>query len=346
MEEVEIADPGVGEIVVRLAGVGMCHTDFLPRTGVVAPPVVAGHEGAGVVVAVGPGVADLAVDDHVVLSFDHCGHCRNCLDAQPAYCAEFWPRNMSGFRPGRVTNIQDGAGKPIQGRWFGQSSFADLCVARAANAIKVDRALPLELLGPLSCGVLTGAGAVFSSLAVAPGSSFVVFGTGAVGLSAVMAARVAGATTIVAVDRNPDRLVAASEFGATHHFLSTGDDLLRSLQAVAPTGFDSTLDTTGTPEMMTAAIDVLRMRGVFAGVGAQLQALELRPDQLARGRTIKGVLVGDSNPKSAIPRLIDLWRAGLFPFDRLIQTFPLEAINDAERAMKSGAVIKPVLIPR
>ncbi|WP_067824623.1 NAD(P)-dependent alcohol dehydrogenase [Nocardia inohanensis] len=345
IEEVELDAPGPGQIVVRIAGVGMCHSDFLPRTPMAKPPIITGHEGAGVVVELGAGVTELAVGDHVVLSFDSCGACRNCLDAQPAYCESFWPRNMSGFRPGRATNVRDAQGDPVKGNWFGQSSFAEFSVVAARNAIKVDPALPLELLGPLSCGVLTGAGSVFTSLGVEAGASIAVFGTGTVGLSAIMAARVAGAAVIVAVDLNQERLRLAEKLGATHTFLASTENLAEAVKALVPGGLDYSLDTTGVPEVVSTAIDVLRLRGVCGCVGVQLKPLVVRPDQLAFGRTIKGILEGDSVPKLLIPRLIELWRQGRFPFDELVQTFPLDRIDEAERAMKSGAVVKPVLIP-
>ncbi|PXX58441.1 aryl-alcohol dehydrogenase [Nocardia tenerifensis] len=345
IEDVELDAPGYGQVLVRVAGTGMCHSDFLPRTPMCKPPIITGHEGAGEVIALGPGVTGLAVGDHVVLSFDFCGTCRNCLDAQPAYCESFWPRNMSGYRPGRPTTVRDAAGEPVMGKWFGQSSFAELSVVPARNAIKVDPALPLELLGPLSCGILTGAGSVFTSLGVGAGDSLAVFGTGTVGLSAVMAAKVAGATTIVAVDRNPDRLRLAEKLGATHTFSADTDKLAEAVKALVPGGLDFSLDTTGVPEVVSTAIDVLRLRGVCGCVGVQLKPLVVRPDQLAFGRTVKGILEGDSVPKLLIPKLIELWRQDRFPFHELIELFPLARIDAAEQAMKSGAVIKPVLVP-
>jgi aryl-alcohol dehydrogenase len=243
---------------------------------------------------------------------------------------------LSGFRLDRPTTILDTEGNPVKGNWFGQSSFAEHSVISARNVIKVDPALPLELLGPLSCGVLTGAGAVFHSLAVEPGSSIAVFGTGTVGLAAVMAAHVAGAATVVAVDRNAERLKLAEEFGATVTF-TTIDGL--------PTGLDYALDTTGAIPVLSAALDTLRTRGVLGCVGVQLKPFEIRPDQLARGRTIKGILEGDAVPKLLIPRIIDLWQLGRFPFDKLVTKYAFDDINSAEIDMKAGTVIKPVLVP-
>lgn len=343
LEEVVLDGPGHGEVVVRIVGVGLCHTDLLPRTPVVKPPVIAGHEASGVVEVVGEGVDGLRVGDHVVLSFDSCGECVNCLAAQPAYCESFWPRNLSGKRADRTTNARDSDGNPVKGRWFGQSSFATHSVVAARNTIKVDPALPLELLGPLACGVLTGAGSVFNSLAVEPGSAIAVFGAGTVGLCAVMAARVAGAATIVAVDVNPRRLRLAEELGATHVF--DGTATAADFRALTDGGFEYTLDTTGVPSVISTAIDVLRLRGVCGLLGVQRKDLAIRPDQLALGRTVKGILEGDAVPRLLIPKLTALWRQGRFPFDRLVTTFPLEKINEAEAAMCGGTVVKPVLLP-
>jgi aryl-alcohol dehydrogenase len=345
IEDVTLDGPSPPEVVVRIAGVGICHTDFLPRTPVVRPPVIPGHEASGVVEAVGAAVADVAVGDHVVLSFRSCGSCRNCTDALPAYCDFFWPLNMSGFREGRTTNAADSEGRPVQARWFGQSSFADRCVVDARQLVKVDASLPLELLGPLSCGVLTGAGSVFESLRVGPGDSIAIFGAGTVGLSAVMAARVADATTIVAVDLKQERLDLATELGATHTFLATTPDLTAQIHALVPGGLDFSLDNTGVPSVIATAVDVLRLRGTVGMLGVALEPIPFTPQQFAMGRTVKGILMGDAVPQLLIPRLVELWQQGRFPFDRLITTFALDDINEAEKAMHAGDVIKPVLLP-
>ena len=193
---------------MRIVGAGMCHTDVLPRAPgfVAAPPIVTGHEGAGVVEAVGDAVTALAVGDHVVLSFDSCGECANCRTGQPAYCDSFLARNLLGRELDGSETAHDAAGEPVAARWFGQSSFATHAIATERNAVKVDPALPLELLGPLGCGIQTGAGSILRALDVQPGSSVAVFGAGAVGLAAVMAAAVAGAATIIAVDLQQHRL--------------------------------------------------------------------------------------------------------------------------------------------
>jgi aryl-alcohol dehydrogenase len=252
---------------------------------------------------------------------------------------------MSGFREGRPTTIRDQAGEPVQGRWFGQSSFAEVSVVAERNVVKVDPELPLELLGPLTCGVLTGAGSVFNSLDVQPGASIVVFGVGNVGLSAVMAAKVAGATTIVAVDMQPARLELAKELGATHVFSADTEGLAHQIRAIVPAGLDHSLDTTGNQDAITAAMDVLRVAGSAGFLGVRAEPITFKPEHFALGRTVKGILIGDAVPRLLVPRLIELWKQGRFPFDRLITTFPLEQIDLAEKAMHSGQVIKPVLLP-
>nr|MDT0663936.1 alcohol dehydrogenase catalytic domain-containing protein [Micromonospora sp. DSM 115978] len=183
LEEIELDPPGPGEVLVRVVGAGMCHTDVVPRLAgsFSPPPIITGHEGSGVVEAVGEGVQHVSVGDHVVLSFDSCGDCVNCRRGVPPYCDTFLVRNMLGRRLDGSTGVRDAAGGEISSRWFGQSSFASHCLANERNVVVVDRDLPLELLGPLGCGILTGAGSVFVDLNVKAGMSLVVFGAGAVG---------------------------------------------------------------------------------------------------------------------------------------------------------------------
>lgn len=345
IEQLTLDGPGPGEVAIEVAGVGLCHTDLVPRVAPIALPIVCGHEGSGIVTAVGDGVTDLAVGDHVVGSFDWCGTCRSCVAGRPAYCTTFFLRNMSGRRADGSTNAKDADGKDVSARWFAQSSFADAAVVPARNLVKVADDLPLELLGPLGCGFQTGAGAVLNSLAVQPGSSIVVFGVGAVGLAAILAAKHAGAETIVAVDLKLERLALATKYGATHAVDGAAEDLGKQLRK-ATRGADYTFDTTGVPRVIGAAIDALNPLGVCGLVGAQQSDLRIDPMQLAVGRTVKGIVEGDSVPRQFIPQLIALWREGKFPFDELITTFPLAAIAEAERAMHIGAVVKPVLLPR
>src|SRR6266487_4427052 len=200
VEQVELPDPGPRQVLVEVRGVGFCHTDLLPRTPgfMASPPIIVGHEAAGVVRAVGPGITGVEPDSHVLLTFDSYGACSSCAGGHPAYCSTFFARNLSGTGI-EGSPVRDAHGEAVAARWFGQSSFAGYALATARNVVAVDRRLPLHLLGPLSCSVQTGAGSILNSLHVRAGASVVVIGAGSVGLAAIMAARVAGAATITAV---------------------------------------------------------------------------------------------------------------------------------------------------
>ena len=345
IENVELRALRGNEVLVRIVGVGMCHTDVLPRTPgfPAAPPLIPGHEGAGVIEQVGPEVTALAVGDHVVLSFDSCGACANCLADQPAYCDQFMLRNLFGRELDGTATATDADGQPVGGRWFGQSSFASHAIATERNAVKVDPSLPLELLGPLGCGIQTGAGSILCAMDVQPGSGVAVFGAGAVGLAAAMAAKVAGASTIIAVDLQQHRLDLATELGATH-VIDGSTDAGAQIMAITGGGVQYAFDTTGVPAVMLGAIRATRMTGTIGFVGVQTGPLELTSFDYI-GKTIINILEGSADPQTFIPRMISLWQDGRFPFDRLIEKFPLEQINEAERSSLAGGVIKPVLIP-
>jgi aryl-alcohol dehydrogenase len=217
-------------------------------------------------------------------------------------------------------------------------------LAHERNVVKVDKELPLELLGPLGCGFQTGAGSILVAMAVQPGTSVAVFGTGAVGLAAVMAAKIAGCTTIIGVDLNDGRLAVAAEVGATHTFNGADPDLVERLLALTGDGLQYAFDTTGVPAVILTALSALRQTGVCALVGVQTAPLTIENNLLAAGRTVMGILEGDAVPQVFIPQLITLWRQGGFPFDKLVQTFPFDQIDRAEQASLSGDVVKPVLL--
>ncbi|NDV10364.1 NAD(P)-dependent alcohol dehydrogenase [Rhodococcus sp. IEGM 248] len=347
IETVELADPTGGQLRVRIAGVGFCHTDVLPRdpSFLARPPIVVGHEGAGVVEEVGAGVTGIEVGDHVLLSFDSCGLCENCAGGHPAYCFAFFARNLAGRGPDGPGPLTDLSGNAISSRWFGQSSLATHAVVSARNVVVVDKDLPLHLLGPLGCGIQTGAGSALIALKVGTGDTFAVFGAGAVGLSAVMAARVVGASRIIAVDLHANRLDLALELGATDVIEGSADDIARQIRKLTGGGVHAALDTTGAPQVIASAIDSLRPTGTVGLVGAATRELVLAPAALAAGKNIMGILEGDAVPQLLLPRLIELWRQDRFPFDRLIRTYPLSEITAAEADAASGATIKPVLLP-
>ncbi|MFE3551922.1 NAD(P)-dependent alcohol dehydrogenase [Streptomyces kronopolitis] len=346
IEEVALhAGPADGEILVEIAGCGMCRTDLAVRrsAGRSPLPAVLGHEGAGIVAQTGGPDTGLSVGDHVVLSFDSCGHCRNCLGAAPAYCDSFASLNLFGGREENAARFTDAAGGALAPRWFGQSSFAEYAMVPARNAVRVDPSLPVELLGPLGCGFLTGAGAVLNSFGVGPGDTLAVFGAGAVGLAAVLAADAAGAVT-VAVDRHPERLALAERFHAMPLHADSAD-LPARIRQLTDGGAQFALDTTGSARLINDALQALRPTGHLGLVARLHTTLPLEPGALDRGRKISHLCEGDAVPGLLIPRLTGLWQAGRFPFDQLIRTYPLAEINEAERDCDAGRVIKPVLIP-
>jgi aryl-alcohol dehydrogenase len=348
LEEVQVSEPGEGEILVRMRGVGICHTDISAAHGVIPIPLpaVLGHEGSGIVERVGPGVEGLAVGDHVALSFDHCGECPHCSGGHPAYCELFGPLNYFGTRmDGSVTMHQ--GDEEVHGNWFGQSSFATYAIASAHNAVKVPDDLPLEILGPLGCGLQTGAASVLNVLEPKAGEGIIVFGMGAVGLGAVMAAKAAECDPIIAVDLNPGRLTLATELGATHTINpAETDDLLWRVQEIAAPGVHHAFDAVGIGSVVRQALESLRAPGHCVTAGFQGLENEITVDQghLLLGRRLSGVVEGDADPHKFIPQLIALYREGKFPFDRLVKTFPLSEINEAIRLSESGEVVKPVVV--
>lgn len=345
IEEVTLGALAADELLVRIVGVGMCHTDMLLRNPAMAAalaPAILGHEGSGVVEAVGAAVTRAKVGDHVLISFDSCGGCTSCLQGSPAYCVEFMARNVTARRADGTSNATTATGEAVANRWFGQSSFAEYSVATERNIVVVDKDLPLEMLGPLGCGLQTGAGSVLNEMRLAPGQSIAVFGAGAVGLAAVMAAKLSGAADIVVVDLHPSRLELALELGATRVVLGSSDDIRSQIIGGGP-GMHFTFETTAVTAVMTTAIEVLAMRGKAVLVGAGGGEFTVAPSLLA-GRTVTYALEGSAIPQLFLPQLISYWQRGLFPFEKLVRTYSLDEINQAEADSLSGVTIKPVFV--
>ncbi|MCA1728320.1 MAG: NAD(P)-dependent alcohol dehydrogenase [Actinobacteria bacterium] len=346
IDELELAGPRAGEVLVRVVGTGVCHTDLIVRDQwyPVPLPAVLGHEGAGIVEEVGEGVTKVSPGDHVVLSYLSCGKCVPCKKGKPPYCLDLFAQNFGGARPDG-TNALSKNGQEIHGHFFSQSSFATYALATERNLVKVRDDVPLELLGPLGCGIQTGAGGVLNSLHPEAGTSIAVFGTGAVGMAAIMAAKVAGCTTIIGVDIKPNRLELAKEFGATHVINGTETNTVEEIQDITGVGADFTIETTASPQVFRQAVDSLTLLGVCGLVGAAALGTEATFDMngILFGRTIRGIVEGDSIPDIFIPRLIDLYVQDRFPFDRLIEFYDLEDINKAAEDSENGEVFKPVL---
>jgi len=346
IEDAELGEPRADEVRVRIVAAGVCHTDLRAHKGLAwntPRPIVLGHEGAGIVESVGSGVMHLKRGDRVVLSGSSCGVCPSCRDNLPSYCREVIPRSFGGQRMDGSSALSQ-QGRPLHGHFFGQSSFATHAIADARGAVKIDDDIPFDIAAPLGCGVITGAGAVLKSFALRAGQTLAVFGTGSVGLSAVMAARLAGARQIIAIDPVPARRALALELGATAALDAAEPDLVAAVRGLVPDGVDFALNTTTVPAVYEAALRVLGMRGVAAFVSAPQAPLSVPlPLLLGGGRSLRGLIGGDAAPQVVIPQLLDFWRQGRFPLDRLVTTFPFERIGDVFEAFHHGTVIKPVL---
>lgn len=343
LENVELASPKASEVLVRIVATGVCHTDAVARDLGISPyPLVLGHEGAGIVESVGEQVSDLVPGDHVVLSFAHCGSCGNCLTGHPTVCDTFNDLNFGGSADdGSHRLSQDGQ---ALGTFFGQSSFATHAVVHQRNAVKVDPEVDLALLGPLGCGIQTGAGTVLNRLKPEFGSSLVVYGCGAVGLSAVMAAKIAGCQHIVAVDVHESRLALAKELGATAVLNGREVDTVAEVRALTDGGSHYAIETTGVPAVVRQSLQALRPLGVSAIVGVTPEVtLDIHNDLMAEGKSMIGVIEGDSVPRVFIPQLVAYYKAGQFPFDKLVKFYEFDAINQAFEDSASGETIKPVL---
>lgn len=351
IETVELDPPRADEVVVEISATGLCHTDLAVRDGVIARPAapsILGHEGAGVVAAIGSAVSTVEVGDHVVLSFAACGTCAPCRAGRPAHCANFLAANFMGRRAdGSCTHRQHG--QEIYACFFGQSSFASHALVQERHVVKVPRDIPLELLGPLGCGLQTGAGTILNTLRPAPGSSVAIFGAGAVGLAALMAAKIAECSTIIAVDVHSVRLALARELGATHIINGRDADAVAQIKQITGIGADYVVEAAGVPDVIVQSIRACRRLGEVAllGVGRLDAPLPLVVGDLRTGAMIRSVIEGDSVPNVFIPQLIAFYRQGRLPFDRLIKFYELEQINDAAHDAETGRTIKPVIrMPR
>lgn len=349
IEELDLDDLRHGEVRVRMVATGICHTDAIVRDGVYPTPLpaVLGHEGAGVVEAIGEGVTSVAPGDHVVLAAAYCGHCTRCRRGEMAYCENLMAADFGGRRLDGSTALSSD-GEPISSHFFGQSSFATHANVVEESVVKVPSDVPLEHLAPLGCGFNTGAGTVLNELRPEIGSSLAVFGTGAVGAAALMAAKVADCSTIIAVDVHDSRLEMARELGATHVVNSREQDLGQALaEIVGDRGVDYVVDTTGRPELLRAAADAIAVRGTVALVGAAHPGTEVSFEvgaSLVKGWTFKTVVQGSSVPQTFLPRMIELWRAGRFPVDKLIRDYSLDQINQGFADSADGSTIKPVVV--
>jgi aryl-alcohol dehydrogenase len=345
VEEIELEEPRADEILVRMVATGVCHTDItmIDTPQRVPLPIVLGHEGAGVVERVGNMVTEFQPGDTVVLSYGHCGRCPSCLSGVPYHCEMSHKINFSGSRLDGTSPLSR-KGESIHGMFFAQSSFATFAIALARAAVRVPGDLPLEVVAPFGCGVQTGAGAVLNVFKAPIGSSIAVFGSGSVGMSAVMAAKAAGCKTIITVFRNKRRTQLATDVGATHYIDPKTGSVPEKIKDLTGGGADFTLDTTGNREVIQTAFASLNRTGqcaIVAGFGVDLT---LSAWEILCGKIIRGVLLGESVPRRFIPELIELYRQDRFPVHRIMKSYQFSNINDAINDSKAGKVVKPVLL--
>ncbi len=345
---VELDEPREDEIRVRIAAVGVCHTDLVAREGAMpfSLPAVLGHEGAGTVEKVGAAVRKVKTGDRVAITFRSCGACARCKSGDPAYCYTMPALNYIGMRMDGSKAIREGETQ-VSSNFFGQSSFATYALCYERNVIKLPDDVPFPLAAPLGCGVQTGAGGVMLALKAPKGSSILITGGGAVGLSAVMGAKIQGCAQIIVVEPHANRRALAMELGATHTIDPLAQkDLAAAVRAIVPNGVDYAFDTTGRPETLTGVMGCLAPKGVFGIVGIPPAGTPLPGDLgtvLTFGQTVRGIIEGDSDPDKFIPEMIAHWRAGRMPLEKLVKTFPFADINKAIAAQHHGDCVKVVL---
>jgi len=343
-ETIELDDLRSDEVLVRIQASGVCHTDIGAQA-LVEMPALLGHEGTGVVERVGAGVTRVKPGDTVIISYGHCGACPNCDAGRIYVCDNSVRGNFGGRRYDGSPTVRLG-GEPISGAFFQQSSFAQHAITLERDVVVDTFGLTPELRAALPCGVITGAGAVLNSMRIAAGESLVVFGAGAVGLSAVMAARVAGAGPIIAVDLNRDRLELALSLGATQALSPEDGDVVAGIREWCPRGADFSFETTGNDQALESAIEVLAMAGECGMVTAPHygEKYPFTPFGIfVRAAVLRGIFFGSAVPATFIPKLVTLHREGRFPYDALIGTYPFDEIDRAFADTAAGQVVKPVL---
>ena len=342
LTEVDLGEPRPDEVLVEVAAVGVCGTD-LEFANFFPTPALFGHEGSGVVQAVGSQVAGVAPGDHVAMSFNSCGACPLCLGGTPSYCRSFDAVNFTGRRPDGSTAVTH-RGADVNAHFLGQSSFARHAVVPARAVTVIDSSIDLSIAAPFGCGFQTGAGGVLNVLRPRPGQSIAVFGAGAVGAAAIIAASISACGVVAAVDVNPAKLQAARELGATHTVDSSAGEVAEQLRELAPHGFDFVIDTTGREDVLRTAVEALGPLGHAGVIGiGPSESMSFEWRSVLNGRSITGIISGGALPQVFLPQLLQWQAEGRFPVDKLMTFVPFEKINDAAAAMRSGEIGKAVL---
>lgn len=347
IEEVELDEPRVDEILIRVVASGICHTDLVCRDQFIPVPLPAvfGHEGAGIVEKVGAGVTEFKPGDRVGVTYASCGTCPSCSRGRPYVCRRHKELNFGGIQIDGTTRLSTLEGEDLS-TLFGQSSFATYMVVNQKNAVKVEYDdIDLAVVAPIGCGIQTGAGAVLNRLRPEFGSTIAVYGCGTVGMSAIMAAKIAGCAKIIAVGGNPRSLELAKELGATHTVNRKECDEVAAVKAITGGyGVNYAIDTTGVGACVRKSLAMCDLDGSCVVVGATGDVtFNVQTELMSQGKSLIGVIEGDSVPKDFIPKLIDYYHEGRFPIDRLMQVYPFEQINEAIAESSSGKCIKAVL---
>jgi S-(hydroxymethyl)glutathione dehydrogenase / alcohol dehydrogenase len=353
IETVEVLPPGPGEVRVRIHAAGVCHSDLHVMKGdqPMKVPIILGHEGAGVIEEVGPGVTDLEPGDHVIPIWRmSCGRCGYCLGGRPALCDVGTRLRFTGLMPDGQTRFRNAAGEPIL-HYAGVSTFSQLSTMPEAAVVKIPKDVSFEHAALIGCGVITGFGAVMNAAGVPAGSSVAVFGAGGIGLNIVQTARLAGATTIIAIDRVPRKLGYAAGFGATHVIDSTDSDPVQAVKDLTGgLGVDFAFEAVGLPEPIEQAYDSTKKGGTCVVVGISPPSARARINVNAlvyAEKTLKGSIYGSTRPRIDLLRLIDLHRAGRIDLDSLLtRTYPLSQINEAYEALERGEVARSLVLPQ
>jgi Zn-dependent alcohol dehydrogenase len=350
IEDLDLAAPGPGEVEVVIEAAGLCHSDvhYLKGGLTAKTPIVLGHEGCGVVVNVGPGVARVSPGDRVVFLWrPRCGQCEFCLTGRPALCplGKVHGQTNELLRGGTRLSVGGAAVHHL----MGASCFAERAVVSEESLIVIDDDIPSEVAAIVGCAVVTGVGAVLNHVEEGAGSSVVVIGAGGLGLSAVLGAGLVGASRIVVADLVDERLEMAKQLGATHVVRSDRDDLAQCVHDITGGGARYVIDTTGHPGAIRSGFDALRPGGtaVLVGLGTASAEVQLPLNQVVQGeKRVVGSLYGSANTPVQIPRILDLYRSGRLPLDRLVdRTFSLEEVNAAVEYLRDGAVGRLVLLP-
>lgn len=349
IETVELKEMQDTDVLVRIVASGICRSDYAERNGAVVPfPNILGHEGSGIVEKVGRNVMSVQPGDHVILSYGYCDSCKKCNEGHPSSCYHWNEINTSGHNVKGEYVFEGEDGSAINS-FFNQSSFATYSVTDESNIVKVDKDIDLRILGPLGCGLGTGSGVVLDVLNPKPGSSIAIFGTGAVGFAALMAANIAGCSPIIALDINEERLKKARELGATHaiNSLAHSETLVNEIKELTGgVGVDYAIDTSGVVPVMKQALAVVTNSGTFVPLAVTKKDFEVNTftDLVFGNKKMVGCLIGDTIPKYHLPRLIDFYKKGQFPFDQFIKFYDFEDIVQAEADSVSGKTLKSVLI--